>query len=125
MGYLKIWGLWGQFGTLEIIQIREDFELPRFYCSKGATYNRGFAMNFRPRSSTSKVGVRPTIEGRPILGNLRYIPSAYVGLALGSHWAMGLRIGSAGLSFESIGFFRYQNIGISITKSLRLVSKPT
>ena len=42
-------------------------------------------MNFKPRSSTSKVGVRPIIEGQPILGNLRYIPPAHVGLA----WAHG------------------------------------
>ena len=28
-------------------------------------------MTFRPRRITSKVGVRPIIEGRPILGNLR------------------------------------------------------
>ena len=40
---------------------------------KGATYNRGFAINFRPRSTRLKVGVRPIIEGRPILGNLRYL----------------------------------------------------
>ena len=39
--------------------------------SKGATYNRGFAINFRPRTTRFKVGVRPIIEGRPILGNLR------------------------------------------------------
>ena len=43
--------------------------------SMGATYIRGFAMTFRPRSITSKVGVRPIIEGRPIVGNLRYIQS--------------------------------------------------
>ena len=30
-------------------------------------------MIFRPRSITSKVGVRPIIERRLILGNLRYI----------------------------------------------------
>ena len=40
--------------------------------SKGATYNRGFAINFRPTTTRSKVGVRPIIEDRPILGNLRY-----------------------------------------------------
>ena len=41
--------------------------------SKGATYNRGFAILFRSRSTRPKVGVRPIIEVRPILGNLRYI----------------------------------------------------
>ena len=35
--------------------------------SKGATYIRDFAMTLRLRSITSKVGVRPIIEGRPIL----------------------------------------------------------
>ena len=39
--------------------------------SKGATYDRGFVMTFRLRSTRSKVGVRPIIEVRPILGNLR------------------------------------------------------
>ena len=40
-----------------------------FSKSKGATYIRGFAMNFRPRGTRSKVGVRPIREVRPILGN--------------------------------------------------------
>ena len=41
--------------------------------SKGASYDRGSVMHFRPRSIRSKVGVRPIIEGRPILENLMYI----------------------------------------------------
>ena len=39
--------------------------------NKGATYIRGFAINLRHRSTRLKVGVRPMIEVRPILGNLR------------------------------------------------------
>ena len=46
--------------------------------SKGATYIRGFAMSFRTRSIRSIVGVRPIIEGRPILGNLRYFTSSFI-----------------------------------------------
>ena len=42
-----------------------------FSNSKGATYIRGFAINFSPRSTRFKVGVRPIIEVRPILRNLR------------------------------------------------------
>ena len=37
-----------------------------FSNSKGATYIRGFAMDFRLRSTRFKVGVRPIIEVRPI-----------------------------------------------------------
>ena len=33
-------------------------------------------MNFKPRGTRSKVGVRPIIEVRPILGNLRYVESS-------------------------------------------------
>ena len=43
-----------------------------FSNSKGATYIKGFAINFRPRSTRFKVGVGPLIEVRRILGNLRY-----------------------------------------------------
>ena len=46
---------------------------PSFSYSKGTTYIKGFAIDFRPRSTISKVGARPIIEVRPILGNLRYV----------------------------------------------------
>ena len=53
---------------------RNSFKLGLdFSNSKGATYIRGFAINFSPRSTRFKVGVRPIMEVRPILGNLRYI----------------------------------------------------
>ena len=57
----------------KIIELqRNSFELGlAFSNSKGATYIKGFAINFRPRSIRLKVGVRPIIEVRPILGNLR------------------------------------------------------
>ena len=41
--------------------------------SKGATYIRGYPMILRPRSTRLKVGMRPIIEVRPVLGNLRYL----------------------------------------------------
>ena len=44
---------------------------------KGATYIRGFAIDFRPRSTRFKVGVRPLIEVRRILGNLRYCQQSF------------------------------------------------
>ena len=75
----------------------------KFGPSKGATYIRGFAINFRPRSTRSKVGVRPIIEGRPILRNLHNhvfhncsegsstLYTVYIGSSL-SKWASVLTI---------------------------------
>ena len=59
----------------KIIELqRNSFKLGLgFTKSKGATYIRGFAINFRHRSIRFKVGVRPIIEVRPILRNLRYM----------------------------------------------------
>ena len=39
-------------------------------------------MNFRPRGTRSKVGVRPIIEVRPILGNLRYFELTFKTLGI-------------------------------------------
>ena len=60
-------------GVKKIIELqRNSFELGlAFSNSKGATYIKCFAINFRHRSTRPKVGVRPIIEVRPILGNLR------------------------------------------------------
>ena len=59
-------------GVKKIIELqRKSFKLGLALSnSKGATFIEGFAMTFRPRSTRSKVGVRPIIEVRPILGNV-------------------------------------------------------
>ena len=45
--------------------------------SKGATYIRGFAMTFRPRSITSKVGVH-----KPLKAHTKVEQKGGIGLAL-------------------------------------------
>ena len=53
--------------------VKNNFKLGLRFSNKGATYIRGFAINLRHRSTRLKVGVRPIIEMRPMLGNLRYM----------------------------------------------------